>query len=228
MYYLVVVALVATIVVVKNLRKSRLGRVLIGLRENESNVQAFGISVIRAKLTAFAISGAIAGFAGSLFVVQQRTFSPEQYGAIESLRLFITAVLGGLGSVAGPLLGAAYFSLTTRFIHSEVVLAFTRDFGFLLVLVLLPGGLISGVIRARDAVLRIVAQRRQLVVPSLFADFDPDAVARKLIPMGEPAPNAGLAALPQDERWSQGSELYPNRETTFRWRPGDTTPAGVR
>jgi branched-chain amino acid transport system permease protein len=228
MYYLVVAALVATIVVVKNLRKSRLGRVLIGLRENESNVRAFGISVVRAKLTAFAISGAIAGFAGSLFVVQQRTFSPEQFGAIESLRLFITAVLGGLGSVAGPLLGAAYFSLTTRFIHSQVILAFFKDFGFLVVMVLLPGGLISGFIRARDAVLRIIAQRRQLVVPSLFADFDPEAVERKLIPMGEPAPNAGLAALPQDERWSQGSELYPNRETTFRWRPGDTTPAGVR
>ena len=79
----------------------------------------------------------------------------------------------------------------------------------------------------RDAVLRIVAQRRQLVVPSLFADFDPDAIERKLIPLGEPAPNAGLAALPADERWSQGSELYPNPETSFRWRPGDTTPAGA-
>ncbi|HVM54701.1 MAG TPA: ABC transporter permease [Acidimicrobiales bacterium] len=227
MYYLTVVALVGTIVIVRNLRRSRLGRLLIGLRENEANLQSFGVSVVRAKLTAFAISGAITGFAGALYAVQQRAVSPEQFAGFENVQLFLMAVLGGLGSVVGPLLGAGYFAMTDRFVTNVVFHAMMQQFGFLLVLLLLPGGLISGVAMMRDAVLRIVAQRRQLVVPSLFADFDPDAIERKLIPLGEPAPNAGLAALPADERWSQGSELYPNPETSFRWRPGDTTPAGA-
>lgn len=227
MYYLTIAALIGTIVVVRNLRRSRLGRVLIGMRENEPNLQSFGISATRAKLTAFAISGAIAGFAGAIFAAQQRAVSPEQFSGFENVQVFIVAVLGGLGSLIGPLLGSGYFAMTDRFIKNEVILAFTQQFGFLLVLLLLPGGLISGFTRMRDAVLRIIAQRRQLVVPSLFADFDPEAIEHKLIPMGEAAPNAGLAALPPDERWSQGSELYPNRETTFRWRPGDTTPAGA-
>ena len=49
----------------------------------------------------------------------------------------------------------------------------------------------------RDAVLRIVAQRNQIIVPSLFADVDPTSLHLRLVPMGAPAPNAGLAQIPR-------------------------------
>ena len=58
-------ALVLSIVVVVNVRKSRFGRVLIALRESEQNVAAFGIDAVRMRLAAFAFSGALAGFAGA-------------------------------------------------------------------------------------------------------------------------------------------------------------------
>jgi len=60
----------------------------------------------------------------------------------------------------------------------------------------------------RDAVLRIVAQRRQLVVPSLFADYDPRAVERQLVPLGAANVNAGLASMPADVRYKRDSVLY--------------------
>ena len=63
----------------------------------------------------------------------------------------------------------------------------------------------------RDAVLRIVAQRRQMVVHSLFADYDPDALARRLIPLAEPSSGSGLGALPPDARFSLASGLYQGR-----------------
>ena len=68
-------ACVLAIVITLNLRRSRFGRLLIAMRENEANVQSFGVSAVRLKLTAFAVSGALAGFAGAVFVHQQRGLS---------------------------------------------------------------------------------------------------------------------------------------------------------
>ena len=64
MYFLCVVALVVAIVLVINLRRSRVGRLLIAARENETNLESFGVNLVRTKLLAFAMSGALAGFAG--------------------------------------------------------------------------------------------------------------------------------------------------------------------
>jgi hypothetical protein len=63
----------------------------------------------------------------------------------------------------------------------------------------------------RDSVLRIVAQRRQIVVPSLFADYDPEMLERRLVPLGEPMTGTGLAALPVTQRFALVSELYQGR-----------------
>ena len=60
----------------------------------------------------------------------------------------------------------------------------------------------------RDAWLRIIAQRRQIVVPSLFADYDPDALERRLIPLADPEGNSGLAALGPGAHFRLGSELH--------------------
>jgi branched-chain amino acid transport system permease protein len=64
-YYLTLVSLVLVMVVVTVLRRSRVGRVLIGLRENENNMRSFGVNPVRMRLLAFAISGAICRCTGS-------------------------------------------------------------------------------------------------------------------------------------------------------------------
>jgi branched-chain amino acid transport system permease protein len=211
MYYLCVVALVLAIVVVVNVRKSRFGRVLIALRESEANVAAFGVAAVRMRLAAFAFSGALAGFAGAIFAHQQRGLNPDSFAATASVDVFVLAVLGGIGSVNGALLGSAYINLTRYFVTSPLFAGFIGAGGTLLLLYVAPGGLVSLIAQMRDAVLRIVAQRRQMVVPSLFADYDPDALARRLIPLAEPATGSGLSALPADVRFSLASGLYHGR-----------------
>lgn len=212
MYFLSVAAFVLAAVVVTNLRKSRTGRLLIALRENENNVAAFGVSVVRAKLLAIAVAGALAGFAGAVLAHQQRGVTAESFGAEANVAVFIQAVLGGVSSVGGAVLGSAYFVLTTQFLGSNVVVgSFVTGFGPLLIVFLAPGGLISLVNSARDSVLRIVAQRRRIVVPSLFADYDPDALERQLIPLSDPDSMGGLAALPVTDRFALESELYAGR-----------------
>lgn len=208
MYFLCATGLVLAILAVRNLRRSRVGRLLIAVRENEANLQSFGIDVVRAKLLAFAIAGGIAGFAGALFAVHQRAVSAQSFTANSSVLLFIQGVLGGVSSSGGALLGSAYFQLTAEFASSNMILqTILNGAGPLLILFLAPGGLISLVNQARDSVLRVIAQRRRIVVPSLFADFDPEVAERQLIPLGEASQMAGLAAVGA-RRYTRPSDLY--------------------
>ena len=209
MYFLCVVALALAIIVVGNLRRSRVGRLLIAMRESEANVQSFGVSVVRLKLLAFAIAGGLCGFAGVVLAHHQRAVSSESYGVDQSVVIFVSAVIGGVSSAGGALLGAAYTQLVQEFAQGNaIVAAFFNGVAPLMILFLAPGGLISLVNTARDSVLRIVAQRRHIVVPSLFADYDPDLLERQLVPLNEPEPNSGLAALPVEQRYTLASELY--------------------
>ena len=75
---------------------------------NERGAQAYGISPVRAKLTAFVISGAAAGVAGGLYVHLVQSFDLGTYGVAESLSVFTAAVVGGLGALFGGVLGMLY------------------------------------------------------------------------------------------------------------------------
>ncbi len=218
MYYLCAFCLVLVIVVVMNLRRSRFGRLLIAMRENEANVQSFGVSAVRLKLSAFAVSGAIAGFAGAVFVHQQRGLNGQSFDTTHSINTFVFTVLGGIGSVGGALLGAAFQNLLDYFLPSNdffkaVLQAFQNGGSTLLVLFLAPAGLIGGVVAVRDGWLRIIAQRRQIVVPSLFADYDAEALERRLIPLADPTANSGLAALGPGAHFRLRSEIHGGEAT---------------
>ena len=212
MYYLAVATLVLAIVIVTNLRRSRIGRTLIGLRENEANAKAFGVRAVRTKLVAFGIAGALCGMAGAVLAAQGRAVSQATFAVQESVDVFTAAVFGGVSTPFGALLGAAWFQIVEDFARDRAILqAFLQRGGTLFILLLAPGGLISLINVARDSVLRVIAQRRQLVVPSLTADFDAEAEDAQLIPLGENDPSSGLGALPVGTRYSLESELYQGR-----------------
>lgn len=211
MYYLSVIAFVLAVVAVTTLRRSRPGRVLIALRENESNVQAFGVNLVRTRLAAFALSGSLCGLAGVLLAHHQRAVTKANFPAGDSLQVFIFAVIGGIGSVAGAILGAAYYAMSQLLAGNALAALIIGPAGLLILLYVAPGGLTSLVFGLRDGVLRIIAQRRRMVVPSLFADIDPAALELQLAPLAEPLPNAGLAAIGFRHRYRTDSRLYQDR-----------------
>ena len=168
-YYFTLAVLLLVMAMAHPVRRSRTGRVLIGVRENERGAQAYGVNVVTAKLTAFAFSGFIAAVAGAVFVHHQQAMGTQPYETSESLAVFTMVVIGGLGSVPGALAGALYVKGSAAFLPSEL-LFFASGLGLLAVLIALPGGLASLIYRARDGYLRWVATRRKIMVPSLFAD----------------------------------------------------------
>lgn len=211
MYYLSVFALVLAILLVSTLRRSRPGRILIGLRDNENNVQSFGINVIRTKLAAFGLSGFLCGYAGVLLAHHQRAATEASFQVTESIDVFLYGVVGGIGSVSGAMLGAGYYALSTLLASNRIVQFFAGSTGIIFILYMSPGGLASVAFGLRDSILRIVAQRRQMVVPSLFADIDPESLEMQLIPLGEPLPDSGLAALPFSQRYKLESRIHGKR-----------------
>jgi branched-chain amino acid transport system permease protein len=168
-YYFTLVMLLLVMAMAHQVRRSRTGRVLIGIRENERGAQAYGINPVRAKLTAFALSGFIAAVAGAVFVHHQTALGTQPYEATESLAVFTMVVIGGLGSIPGAIAGALYVKGSAAFLPNELAF-FASGLGLLAVLIALPGGLASLMYRARDGYLRWVATRRKIMVPSLFAD----------------------------------------------------------
>jgi branched-chain amino acid transport system permease protein len=213
MYYLCVVFLALTVLLLVTLRRSRPGRILIALRENESDLQAFGINVVRTKLTAFALSGFICGVAGMLYAHHQRAVGQQAFLPQASIDVFVFAVIGGIGSLSGALIGGGLYIASTLYSRGNNVVAFFLDPAFVLlaVLYILPGGAASGVYKLRDSLLRIVAQRRQIVVPALFADIDPAVLAKQLIPLAEREERTGIGAL-RDARYRLDSDLYKEAE----------------
>lgn len=89
--------------------RSGLGRSLVGLHHNEKRMRALGLSVWRAKATAFAISGALAGLAGCLAAQHTQYVSPGLLSWTVSGEALVVVILGGLGTLVGPILGAVLF-----------------------------------------------------------------------------------------------------------------------
>jgi branched-chain amino acid transport system permease protein len=172
-YAFSVVVMALVYVAVRSIRKSRTGRVIVALRENDRAAQSFGVPIVRAKLTAFVISGAIAGIGGALYVHLSQSFVINSYSAGESLDVFTSAVIGGLGSLGGAFLGALYLRGTAWFITAREWQLLATGVGVLVVLLVLPGGLGGLWVRLRDLVVRLIMG--QSAMAGAVPDVEDDA-----------------------------------------------------
>jgi branched-chain amino acid transport system permease protein len=133
---------------------SPFGRALVGLRENETRMSSLGYSIPLYRLGAFCIAGAIAGFAGALTIEQQKYASPSNFAFAEVSALAVIAlIVGGQGTLLGPVLGAAFVYIVRDELASYWSEHWMFALGGILVLVvyLVPGGFVGAAraIRAR-------------------------------------------------------------------------------
>ena len=175
-YFLCLGFLVLTILFIQGLRRARPGRVLLATRDNEKAAAAMSVPPVRTKLAGFVLAGVIAGVAGGLYAVLLGAVGFDTYDPAYGLVVFSMAVIGGLGSISGTLMGVAVIeALSYTFPKYQLVLT---GMGLLLILLFLPGGLGEGVQSLRDRLLKLVAVRRDILVPSLLADKRVELVDR--------------------------------------------------
>ena len=166
-YYLCLISFLLVMLAVRSLRRSRTGRALIATRDNEAATKAAALSTTRMKLTAFAVSGGIAGFAGAIFVVHQRGVNNGSFSADISIALFLMVVVGGAASLPGVVIGAVYVWGTQYYLHGGFSLV-ASGLGILVLLIVLPEGLGGLLYRLRDGLLRALARHKGIPITGPF------------------------------------------------------------
>ncbi len=142
-FYLAALSLILMIWASLLLRNSRIGRALQAIRENEMAAETMGIDTTLFKVTAFALSAAYAGFAGSLFAFSGSHYiSPDTFSFDQSVVLLAMAVLGGNGSAVGAVVGAFLLTLAPellRFLKDSYFMFYAA--GIVAIMVFMPGGI---------------------------------------------------------------------------------------
>ena len=160
LYWITLFCLVFVAFMVTMFRRSGIGRSVVAVRDNENAAAAFTVSPVRAKLLSFAVSGGIAALAGGLYAAVFRQFTSQFVQPDESLRIVSIAVVGGVTSVVGALLGSFVVQgLPAIFEGQAEIKLFASSIGMLVILMYFPGGLISIVQNLRDLFYGWVARR---------------------------------------------------------------------
>ena len=163
-YWFCLLVTVIAILLVWQLRRTGVGRSIIAVRDNELTAAAYTVSPAAKKIMAFALSGGLAALAGGLLPLlsAQLELSPNTgwFDVEQSLRVVAVAVVGGIASVTGAILGVIVIvALPILFDGTPQVKLFASSIGMLVVLLYFPGGLISIIHSGRDLLLGWLAKR---------------------------------------------------------------------
>lgn len=163
LYYVVAVALLICYLLCRWILASRFGRVLVGIRENEARVELLGYSAPLYKTAIFTISAAMAGLAGCFFASWAEIVTPGLFSLGQSAEVIIYTIVGGLGTLVGPVLGAMGLGMLKLLLGEQTVIDNSLLLGAILVLVvlLLPSGIVPTFVRWRQRRAQAVAARNR-------------------------------------------------------------------
>lgn len=156
-YYVVGIAFVISFILLRLFVESPAGKITKGIMENESRINSLGYSVRVYKLLAYTLSGALAGFAGSLYSYFNVFVSPELSGWMFSGQVMIMVIVGGVGTLLGPAIGAGVFIFLQNFI-STYTERWPLIMGALLVFLVLLGK--GGIIQWLKLITNLVFTRK--------------------------------------------------------------------
>ncbi len=158
-FELIYAFLLLAVAIVWAIRNSLYGRTLLALAGNEDLARATGIDVTRAKRLAFVAATALAGLAGGLYAMYVGVLGPETTGLDVTFNMLLYAIVGGLGSIAGPLVGTLLLATLGQVLQSfEKYQGLVYGPLLVILIVYFPGGIAGGFARLRAAVARAGAR----------------------------------------------------------------------
>ncbi len=175
-YYFALFVFVCLYLIARNVRRTGFGRLLLAVRDNEDAARAFALRVNSIKLQGFLLAGFIAGVGGAAYAHSFTGIGPGNFVTQYSIDAVVFTVVGGIGILAGPLLGVALVQGVPAFIPIESIALVASRFGLLLLILYFPGGIVQLVAPLRDRVISWLGRRAGVTAASL-EDADPgDAV----------------------------------------------------
>ncbi len=153
-YYLLLIVAVIVYLVVLHIPRTFFGRALMAVRDDEAAAGFMGINVSRYRIAAFAISGLIAGIAGAFYAHYICFISPDTFVYNDSITILTMVLIGGTGTVVGPVLGAILLTILPEFLRSFVQYRMLI-YGIIVVLMMqfMPNGVL-GKVNTRNSYLR--------------------------------------------------------------------------
>jgi branched-chain amino acid transport system permease protein len=147
MHWFVLAVVAGSYLVLRRIMRSPFGMVLQSIRENEPRTRAIGYSVERYKIVAVMLSGLFAGLAGVLYALQNRFAAPDFVFFVVSGDAVIFNVMGGIGTLVGPIVGAATFLLLReglgRLFGDQFPYLIPLGFIFIAIIIFMPQGLLG-------------------------------------------------------------------------------------
>ncbi|MCF7728081.1 ABC transporter permease subunit [Sulfitobacter sp. M22] len=142
-FRLALIALVVCFVAISLFLRTRAGKVVIAIRENEYRAELLGYNVALSKLTTFAAGGAIAGLAGCLFVNWGAFVSPTIFALVQSAQVIIWVIVGGRGTLIGPIIGCIALQWATTQLGTQQTIQVNLVLGVVLTFFVLvvPAGI---------------------------------------------------------------------------------------
>jgi branched-chain amino acid transport system permease protein len=146
-HWFVLAIVTASYLILRRITRSPFGRVLQSIRENEPRTRAIGYPVERYKIVAVMLSGLFAGLAGVLYAIQNQFAAPDFVYFITSGDTVIYNVIGGIGTLVGPIVGAGFFQLTrelmARLFGDQFPYLIPLGAVFITIIIFLPQGLLG-------------------------------------------------------------------------------------
>lgn len=145
-YYLTLVFVALVLLVRWRLGRSRFGRALTAIKSDENLAESVGIATYRTKIAAFVIAAAGAGLAGALYAHYAVFLSPDSFTFVDSFDLFVMNLLGGAGTVLGPIVGPTFLVVVSSGLRSLSPALSHVVYGVILIVVIivLPTGIVGG------------------------------------------------------------------------------------
>jgi ABC-type branched-subunit amino acid transport system ATPase component/ABC-type branched-subunit amino acid transport system permease subunit len=227
-YYVGLATLLVALLIARNVRSGGIGRRLIAVRDNEDAARAFTVPASMVKLQGFALAGFIAGLGGAMYGHSLSLIGATSFPTRASIDVVVITVIGGIGLLSGPILGAFLVQGATFLPLDSAGLAATA-LGQLLIILYLPGGLGSLVAPVRNRVASFLAGRAGVDVEAAYAaerGFNASgtgsgATPSLVVPKHRRAAASGALLEATGLRKSFGG-VRAVRGVSFQVRPGET------
>jgi ABC-type branched-subunit amino acid transport system ATPase component/ABC-type branched-subunit amino acid transport system permease subunit len=169
-YYVGLATLVVATTFAHNVRRGGVGRRLVAVRDNHDAARAFTVSATWVKIQGFALAGAVAGLGGAMYGHALSQLGVDGFPATASFDVVKIAVIGGLGSLTGPMFGAVAVQGVTYVTVGSLALALI-SLAQMLIILFIPGGVVQLVVSFRDRCAGALARRAGVdVSPASVAD----------------------------------------------------------
>jgi ABC-type branched-subunit amino acid transport system ATPase component/ABC-type branched-subunit amino acid transport system permease subunit len=166
-YYFALAFLVLATWIAANVRRGGLGRLFVAIRDNEDAARAFTVNVWARKLQAFGLAGFLAGVGGAVYAFALARLSAQGFPPSLSIDVVAMSVIGGIGILGGPILGALYIFALPAFVPLDSVATAASAGGWLLLILYFPGGIAGLLAQQRDRLVRALVR---------LSGNDPDAL----------------------------------------------------